>query len=610
MSKNKEIKNPIINTYLTNFIEKYEIPNSKSKDKHDIFEKYINDMILNLYGNDPNASFYDMETKTAFGIDGVAIFVADKFVKSIEDVDYVIDNLKKFDVEFYFSQSKTTDSFNRTEIGDFFTGIRRFFNFEQCEIPELKEFWETAKYIYTKAIKFKENPKLNTIFASLSPKNINLNDNHLNSEITLKLEDIENLGMFSDVSKPQFLGLKQIMDLHKKNNSELEIVVNMTKTPVAYPKDKSGKIKNGYYGLIKLEDFIEILTDEVSGKKFLRKGIFDDNIRYYLGSEEKIEVNHSMKEQLLGENRYLFGILNNGVTIIGDEVNLNSEELTLVNYQIVNGCQTSNVIFETIEELENDDDVYIPARFIATNDEETKNSIIKATNSQTTLKPEQLAALASIQKAIEEYYKSKMKVNNFALYYERRTEQYRDESVPKTKIVNIPFQIKATSAMYINLPHEVSGQYGKVEKKTRGLLFDDEKDFGLLNVYYSSGLTWYRTERYVLNNHDRVYRRARWHLMMLVQYLCCGVENTSNKIDQINNKKSEKIEKIMLDEEKSNKVLNKSVKILNECLLKQYPGKTIEEILEDRKLFERKETTDWLISFVSIEMTGKHTVFE
>lgn len=332
MGNKTEIKNPIINTYLNDFIDKYEISNSKAKDKHDLFEKYINDIILTLYGNDPSASFYDMETKTAFGIDGIAIFVADRFVKSPEDVDDVLESLKKIDVEFYFSQSKTENNFNRTEIGDFLTGIRRFFNFEKCEIPELKEFWETAKYIYTKATKFKETPKLHTIFASLSPKEINSEDIHLKAEIDLKIEDLENLGMFSKVSHPQFWGLKEIMNLHKKSNSDLEIVVNMTKTPVTYPKDKSGKIKNGYYGLIKLEDFINILTDEVSGKRILRKGIFDDNIRYYLGSEEKIEVNHSMREQLLGTDSYLFGILNNGITIIGDEVNLNSEELTLINY--------------------------------------------------------------------------------------------------------------------------------------------------------------------------------------------------------------------------------------------------------------------------------------
>lgn len=598
MGNKTEIKNPIINTYLSDFVEKYEISISKAKDKHGLFEKYINDLILTLYGNDPNANFYDMETKTAFGLDGVAIFVADRFVKSPEDVDDVLENLKKIDVEFYFSQSKTENKFDRTEIGDFLTGIRRFFNFEQCDIPELKDFWETAKYIYTKATKFKEPPKLTTVFASLSPKTINFEDPHLKSEIDLKIEDLENLGMFSKISDPQFWGLKEIMNLHKKSNSDLEIVVNMTKTPVTYPKDKSGKIKNGYYGLIKLEDFINILTDEVSGKRILRKGIFDDNIRYYLGSEEKIEVNHNMKEQLLGNDSYLFGILNNGVTIIGDEVNLNSEELTLINYQVVNGCQTSNIIFELIDELQDKEDVYIPARFIATNDEETKTNIIKATNSQTTLKPEQLAALAPIQKAIEEYYKSKKVENDFDLFYERRTEQYRDENIPKTKIINIPFQIKSTSAMFLNLPHEVSGQYGKVEKKTRGLLFDDSKDFGLLNVYYTSGLTWYRAERYVLNNHDRAYRRARWHIMMLAKYICCEKTNVSSKIDKTSNQNSEIIEKKMLSENDANKIFDKAVDIINNCLIEKYVDIDLNEILKDRKLFERKETTEWLISFV------------
>ncbi|MBT2146554.1 AIPR family protein [Clostridioides difficile] len=86
------------------------------------------------------------------------------------------------------------------------------------------------------------------------------------------------------------------------------------------------------------------MTDEVNNERILRKGIFNDNIRYYLGSSEKVEVNASMKKQLLGDENYLFGLLNNGVTIIADNIFLSSEDLTLTNYQIVNGCQTSNVI--------------------------------------------------------------------------------------------------------------------------------------------------------------------------------------------------------------------------------------------------------------------------
>ncbi|MBT2159101.1 AIPR family protein [Clostridioides difficile] len=71
----------------------------------------------------------------------------------------------------------------------------------------------------------------------------------------------------------------------------------------------------------------------------------------------------------------------------------------MTNYQIVNGCQTSNVIFECLNSIDNKtNDIYIPIRLISTEDEDTKHAIIKATNSQTQLKPEQLVALSSIQK--------------------------------------------------------------------------------------------------------------------------------------------------------------------------------------------------------------------
>lgn len=345
--------------------------------------------------------------------------------------------------------------------------------------------------------------------------------------------------------------------------------------------------------MIKLDEFVKLLTDDIDEKKVLRRGIFDDNIRYYLGSEEKIEVNHNMKGQLTGEDSYLFGLLNNGITIIGDDIKLNSEELTLVNYQIVNGCQTSNVIFEALASISNSEEIYLPIRFIATTDEETKNSIIKATNSQTTLKPEQLAALAPIQKNIEEYYRSKeIDSNSVGLYYERRTEQYRDDNIPKTKIITIPIQIKATSAMFLDLPHEVSGQYGKVERNTRNALFNEE-DLKYINIYYSSGLTFYKVERYVRTNYDRKYFKARWHLMMVIKYLLGGKQDESG-ITKANHKISQKLEEVIGDDVQFNSYIEKSIAILNKFLKDNYSDDVLKT---DRKLFERKETTDELIKY-------------
>ncbi|MFV5265274.1 AIPR family protein, partial [Acinetobacter courvalinii] len=339
------IKHPIISSYVQNFVEKNEISDTDAKDEHLVFEQYINDLILNIYTNDSGASFYDMETSNAIGLDGVAIFIADKIVTSLEDVDLIVDDIKKFDVSFYFTQVKTTNSFERNKVGDFLRAIFKMFDPLTNHIVELKEQWEIIKYIYSKSSKFKKLSTLNAFYVALAANKEDLSHQHMVSEIELGLRSIRDLSILDENIPLESFGIKEVMKLNEKITSQREIVISMPKTPASYPKDPSNKIKNAYFGLIKIDQLLKILTDMVGNKRVLRKGIFDDNIRDYLGASEKIEVNVNIKNQLLGEDCNLFGILNNGITIIGDEVVLNSEELTLVNYKIVNGCQTSNVIY-------------------------------------------------------------------------------------------------------------------------------------------------------------------------------------------------------------------------------------------------------------------------
>lgn len=88
------INHPIIDSYVNNFIKNNEIPHEEAIDKHLVFEKYINNLVLSTYTNDPNCTYEDMETGNALGIDGVAIFISDRLVTSLEDVDLVISDLK------------------------------------------------------------------------------------------------------------------------------------------------------------------------------------------------------------------------------------------------------------------------------------------------------------------------------------------------------------------------------------------------------------------------------------------------------------------------------------------------------------------------------------
>lgn len=577
------INHPIIKAYSLAFADNNEISKELQQDEHNIFEKYINNLVLMNYGDDLNADYNDMEVKTAFGVDGIAIFIDGKMVVNESDINDALDGKRKVDVSFLFVQTKTTAKFERSNITDFFSGVRRFFDTEQCDIYELREFWSLKNFLYTKATKFKKTPDIKMIYVSLSPTDVDLTDTHLSSTITLGKQDILNLNLISNI-EINFLGIKEIMSIHEKMESEIEKTIKLKKQLVPFPKDNNNIIQSGYYGLIELEEYIKLLIDEDS--KTIKKGIFNDNIRDYLGANDKVEVNTNMKNQLIGDQSYLFGLLNNGITIIADEITIVSDEACLRNYQIVNGCQTSNVILETLNDIKDIKDIYIPIKLISTEDDDTKNSIIKATNSQTELKTEQLLALLPIQKAIEKYYETKSE--KIDLYYERRTAQYRNSEVLKSKIINIPTQIKSIAAFFFDIPHEVSGQYGKAEKQTRDKIFKDT-DISLLSCYYVSGLSWYRIERFVNSISGKKYKRARWHILMLFKYLLNDITDSETKeISKRTATYVTQLENIMFDDKKSSVLISKAVSVIDSCLVD----------ISDRKTFEKQSTTAQLIKYL------------
>ena len=112
--------------------------------------------------------------------------------------------------------------------------------------------------------------------------------------------------------------------------------------------------------------------------------------------------------------------MNNGVTIIAKTLRATANRFYIEDYQIVNGCQTSHVLFDRKEAL--DSTVMVPLRLIATKDDDVIASIIVATNRQTEVREEQLLALSSFQKKLEAFFSSFDEAQR--LYYERRSRQY------------------------------------------------------------------------------------------------------------------------------------------------------------------------------------------
>lgn len=213
-----------------------------------------------------------------------------------------------------------------------------------------------------------------------------------------------------------------------------------------------------------------------------------------------------------------------------------------------------------------------------------KNMITKATNSQTSIRPEQLEALSDFQKKLEVYY-STFEVESERLYYERRTGQYRVSTVPKTRIVNIPLQIKSVAAMFLDNPHGVSGNYGAIVKKVGNRIF---KVNDKMIIYYTSSLAQYKIEQLIDNKAiEKKHNKARYHAMMLFRMVIAG-----KTVPKFNENKMEayckNIISILNDETKCTKLFAKIVSFI-------VAQDNID--FDDRKTFERKETTD--------DLTGK-----
>jgi hypothetical protein len=590
---NTTIKNPIIAGYISHFGKVNELSNRILKDQHLVFEKYINEMVMTLYSFGTGKDYEFMDTGTAMGIDGIAFLINGKMCHNIEDVNFFVDNSPAIEVEFIFIQTKSKEKFIRTQINDFLKAIYVFFDFEakKCPIIELQENWEIMKHIYMFSAKFKKNPKLTMLYVTLSSTEINLNDTHLKIDICKGINDLKLTDLFlSEDVAINFWSIKDVMKNHSKRNLKNQVTLSLNPQMIPYSVENK-YIKSAYYGLISIQNFYKILVDEET--KVIRVGIFESNVRDFLGLR-KDGPNVQMALQLSSGDSELFGILNNGITIIADDIKSVGTNFTLINYQIVNGCQTSNVIYENYSKVEQKD-IFIPIRIIASSDGETTNNIIKASNSQTEMGEEQLFSLLPIHKNIEEMYKAKMMENHEKLYYERRTNQYRlDEDVKISRVINIPLQIKASATMFLSLPHAVSGNYGRVVSDIEeNDLFNED---GGSAKHYVSGLCFYKVDRYI-RNYDKSIHRLRWHIMYTISKMY-NKEYGKNFIAILE-------KELLLD---ANNVISKAIHLVISFIEDVNNKDYAAAITSDRKMFERKSTTDELDNFLNEILTSKKTI--
>lgn len=126
--------------------------------------------------------------------------------------------------------------------------------------------------------------------------------------------------------------------------------------------------------------------------------LFDRNVRLFLGAR-KGGVNAAIRDTLeSADERKNFWAYNNGIAFVCDKYEIKGEQLTLHNFSIVNGCQTTVSIASAAAQAARETTVL--ARFIAAPENEI-DSIIRFTNSQNPIRLWDLSAQDRLQKRLK-----------------------------------------------------------------------------------------------------------------------------------------------------------------------------------------------------------------
>ena len=174
--------------------------------------------------------------------------------------------------------------------------------------------------------------------------------------------------------------------------------------------------KLGIVGYIGGEELIRILKKH-------GPVLFLENPRRYLGRFKT--PNKAMTKTLTDpEKKKKFWKLNNGLTATCNsivEADYDSNIYEIENLKIVNGQQTSRTILDNEGFV--DRDVEVSVRVYETIDDEERNSISKATNTQNPIKPADIVSQFNEQKNLAE--QCRMDYQEF--WYEQQTASYKNQ---------------------------------------------------------------------------------------------------------------------------------------------------------------------------------------
>lgn len=462
----------------------------------EIFEIYSAYSILNGLLSE-NADPFEVHLKgTEFGLDGVAILVQGQLVTNKQECQEALDGLKNPLIEFIFFQSKISPKFDYGDISKFFDAVVGFFDGTMAkESPQLDDLIAAKDEIYAQG-GFKRNPSIKTFFVSLGTYE---KASRIEKLLKSSRDKLIKLNIFdSKEVELHLVGATALQRYFRTATTELEAKFHF---PRSVPMPHNEAVDQAFIGYIPAAEVLKLVSnyDENGEIVDINNSVFFDNIRDF---NPDSGINKSIIKTLESGEGKDFAFRNNGITVVAKTINRTSDDFSIEDYQIVNGCQTSNIIYHA---RNFSGEVNIPLRLIGTKDDSFIASIIVGTNRQNSVREEQFWALRPFMKNFEEYCVSV--ADEDKLYFERRDNQFRGHSIEKVRLVQPLSLMKTVTASLMEQPNRSARDFKKIYEENKEILFLDDHD---VTVYYASSYLNYKLDfmwrNQRLNSDYKIYR--------------------------------------------------------------------------------------------------------
>lgn len=488
-------------------------------DTNKAFEYFVNYLIISKYhpdafcGDKGDLERLDVDEKSQFGLDAVAFIVNGNLVLSKDDIA-IYAKSKKLDVDIIFIQTKTEEKCDTGDLLKTIEATKTFFK-DFNSMTEKNSNILNAKEIYDELFKYdnyklctSSSPKCYIYYATVASewdkKLINGICNNAICEMKTVINDIKDFEI-------QILDRNYIMSAYNEIQNSVTAKVSLKNCIIL---EKIQGVKEAYIGYLTGEDYLNIICDSNGD---IRRRIFYENVRDYQGEQNSVnsEIRNTISESSLQDK---FVLLNNGVTIITKSVtSLGANMYELSDFQIVNGCQTSNEIFNCKKSAVN---IFVPVKIIYTTDVDLIGNIVKSTNRQSPVPEEAFIALSKFHKELQLLFIEYSKEMPIEMFYERRSGEEIDikNKSGDYQIVTLHGLIRAYVSVYQETPYVVYGTNpANILKNNSEKLFrkDQKPDIYFIASYMFVKFVSMQKEK-KFSKHDYI---LRYYIIMVARML-------------------------------------------------------------------------------------------